>query len=338
MSFLRTPASTLIATLALLAAACGPVDPATETGGGSTAPGDTADTRSPAGADEGNQDPVTPPDTPSDEVGGEAGSDAGAGGDAGTDPFGVTKIYPSLPGGEEWYLSDDPSNDPRFDPQETITQNDDGSWKMTSNKVRMNVFTSTGYDPGQIETYDRDELVAKGYMQAPNDWKNVEITGFVKVNAADDMTDNFAWYARGGRHNDELACEGSAYKSDLHFDGTVRWAKESYHVSYDHFEEDTATEPLEGRWVGWKAVIRNVEQDGQTVVKLESYLNDNGDGVTWEKVQEFVDDGTMMGDHSGCGASNPTVAMTWGGPTATFRWDSATDVDFKWMSVREIQP
>ena len=259
-------------------------------------------------------------------------------GDQGADPFGVTKLYPGVPGGEEWYLSDDPASDPRFDPQFELIANEDGSFKMTSNKVRMNVFTSTGYDAAKIATYDRDELVAQGYMQAPNDWKNVEITGFVKVNSADDLTDNFAWYARGGRHNDELACEGSAYKADLHFDGNTTWAKESWHVSYDYREKVQTTESLEGRWVGFKAVIRNVEQDGQTVVKLESYLNDNGDGTTWEKVADWTDDGTWAGDHAHCGATNPMVAMTWGGPTATFRWDSATDVDFKWMSVREIQP
>ena len=28
--------------------------------------------------------------------------------------------------------------------------------------------------------------------------------------------------------------------------------------------------------------------------------------------------------------------ISWGGPIATFRWDSANDVDFKSMSVREI--
>ena len=30
--------------------------------------------------------------------------------------------------------------------------------------------------------------------------------------------------------------------------------------------------------------------------------------------------------------------ITWGGPIATFRWDGATDVDFKFLSVREIDP
>ena len=30
--------------------------------------------------------------------------------------------------------------------------------------------------------------------------------------------------------------------------------------------------------------------------------------------------------------------ITWGGPIVTFRWDDATDVDFKFLSVREIDP
>jgi hypothetical protein len=32
------------------------------------------------------------------------------------------------------------------------------------------------------------------------------------------------------------------------------------------------------------------------------------------------------------------MPITWGGPIAVFRWDNANDVDFKWLSVREIQP
>ena len=30
--------------------------------------------------------------------------------------------------------------------------------------------------------------------------------------------------------------------------------------------------------------------------------------------------------------------ITWGDPIATFRWDDARDVDFKFLSVREIDP
>ena len=36
-----------------------------------------------------------------------------------------------------------------------------------------------------------------------------------------------------------------------------------------------------------------------------------------------------------CGGRSDQI-ISWGGPIVTFRWDSANDVDFKSMSVREI--
>ena len=240
-------------------------------------------------------------------------------------------------GGESWSMPADPRSDSRFNPQNPITPNADGSWKMKNAQVRMEVYTSTGYDGSKIRTYARDTLAAQGYMLAPNDWRNVEITGFVRVNSASVPTDDVTWYARGGRHSAPIPCEGSAYKGGLHIDGRVRFEKESWHVSYKNASYLQATSSLIGRWVGFKTVIRNVTVGGKTAVKMESWLNDNADRVTWAKVYEMTDDGTYGGDASACGASAPAMPITWGGPIAAFRWDNAEDVDFRWLSVREIQ-
>ncbi len=253
---------------------------------------------------------------------------------AGQDEFGVSMIYPTKAGGETWTLSADPTSDPRFDPQQSIEQNEDGSWKMLSDKVRMNVATSTGYDPAAIVT-DRGVIAERGYMQAPNDWTNVEMTGYVRVNEAPEV-DNFAWYTRGGRHNDANPCEGSSYKGGLHYDGQMRVEKESWHVSYDQGPYEQATSSIVGRWVGFKTVMRNIEVNGAPAVKIELWLDDAGDGTSWAKTYELVDDGTMGGESSTCGGVDG-MPLTWGGPIATFRWDSASDVDFKWLSVREIE-
>lgn len=252
----------------------------------------------------------------------------------GTDVFGVTMLHPTKAGGETWSLAADATKDSRFDPQDTITKNADGSWKMKSNQVRMSVFTSTGYNSGSVVT-NRNTLASRGYMQAPNDWKNIEMTGFVKLNAASDMSDNFDWYARGGRHTDSLACEGSSYKGALHYDGRTRWQKETWHVSYEQAAYQSATSSLKGRWVGFKAVMRNTSANA---VRLELYLNDNADKVTWRKIYDMTDSGSWGGDASHCGGSSDPMPISWGGPIAVFRWDNASDVDFKWMSVREIQP
>ncbi len=254
------------------------------------------------------------------------------------DVFGVTMLYPSKEGGESWFMGAEPTKDARFDPQSKITLNTDGSWKMKSNQVRMSVFTSASLKAFQIPTYDREVLAEQGYMQSPSDWKNVEMTGYVKLNAVSDATDNFDWYARGGRHSDSVPCEGSSYKGALHYDGRVRWQKETWHVSYEQAPYIDAVAPLKGRWVGLKAIIRNVEVEGAPAVRLELWVDDTADKVSWKKVYDMVDAGDWGGDASECDGLEDAMPITWGGPIAVFRWDNAKDVDFKWMSVREIQP
>jgi len=254
----------------------------------------------------------------------------------GQDTFGIKMIYPTKVGGETWSLATDALADKRFDPQDTITRNADGSWKMKSSQVRMHALTSTGYNSSLIPTYDRDVLASRGYMQTANDWKNVEMTGFIKVNAVSNASDNFAWYARGGRHNDSMACEGSSYKGSLHYDGRVRWRKETWHVSYEQTPYQTGTTALKGRWVGFKSIMKNTLYNGKPAVKLEMWLNENADKVTWKKVYDITDYGQLGGDATNCGGAVDGMPITWGGPLATFRWDSASDVDFKWLSVREI--
>jgi hypothetical protein len=103
---------------------------------------------------------------------------------AADDKFGIKMIYPTKSGGEEWFINmDNPTADTRFNPKTTLSKNDDGSFKVTSNQVRMNVYTSSLYDKSKITTLDQIELHQKGYMQSPNDWRNVEITGYVKLNS-----------------------------------------------------------------------------------------------------------------------------------------------------------
>jgi hypothetical protein len=258
----------------------------------------------------------------------------------GIDKFGIKKIYPLKSGGEEWYMDmNNPNGDNRFNPQNSISKNSDGSWKMKSSKVRMGVYTSSGYSSSKIPTLDHSKIASKGYMLAPNDWKNFEMTMYTKVNKAG-SDDNFAPYGRGGRHTgggSPEGCEGSAYKGDLFFSGKVRFAKEQWHVSYVFTNYETGTSSIKGKWVGFKFVLYNFQDsNGKTAVKTEFWLDKSNDG-TFVKVDENVDRGGWGNAGKECNGA-PDQIITWGGPIATFRWDTATDVDFKNLSVREIQP
>jgi len=239
------------------------------------------------------------------------------------DQFGVKEIYPTKAGGEQWFMNmNDPNHDNRTDPQTTLTKNADGSWKVTSNAVRFNVFTSSGYHHDLIATLNQGQLAAKGYMQSPNDWKNIEMTGYVKFNKGD-TSDGFTWYARGGHHTGSgfpLGCEGTSIKEELDFAGTTRFEKEQWHVHYVFTPHKPATDPIQGKWVGYKAVMYNIEQNGTIVVKEEIWLDPNNNG-NWVKVNEFTDAGGFGDQGHVCGGKSDQI-ITWGGPIATFRKNS----------------
>ena len=256
------------------------------------------------------------------------------------DKFGIKEIYPTKSGGEEWFMNmQDPARDPRFNPQATITKNPNGSYKVTKTEVRMEVYPSTGYNQDKITTLNQKELAAKGYMQSPNDWKNVEMTGYVKL-ISSLSNDQFNWYNRGGRHTNSAPCEGTAYKADVMYysSGQTRFNKEQWFSGGYSFTspKNVSSSSIQGKWVGLKYIVYNFQQpNGKTAVMLQSWFDANADGK-WIKINDFVDLGGWGDQGSYCGGV-PDQLITWGGPIATFRWDNATDVDFKNLSVREIE-
>ena len=270
------------------------------------------------------------------------------------DKFGIKEIYLSKRGGgEEWYLSSyDPQNDPRIGgegpPTLFVQKNNDGSWKVQNTEVRYGVLTSSGYHPNLITTLNHEALAAKGYMQSPNDWKNVEMTGYFKVNSFTDSNQNggphIELVARGGRNTHDIGtidglsrqCEATTYHSNTYVDGRVKFEKDLEHtIGYTTKdpEKQHAINPLIGRWVGIKAVFYNLP-DGK--VMLEQW-NDENSNNKWHRVLKFVDDGNWGGGQPDCGGTDHTI-ITWGGPIAIFRWDNINDMDVTDLSIREIQP
>jgi hypothetical protein len=250
--------------------------------------------------------------------------------------FKPKEIYPTKQGGREWYLDvNNPLEDGIFDPGAKITRLQDGSWLVGEGdngnyQIRMNVITPPGQD----------------------EWKNVEITGYVKVidTASGDAASPegsptpisaIDWYARGGRHNDDVPCEGTSLKGILRINGLAAWQKEIWHTGgyTDTRAAVNATDPILDRWIGWKVAIYNINND--TAVKMESYIDENANN-NWRKVNEVVDNG-------GWGANSPDsvfysvdcnrskdYVITNSGPIVTFRSDNII-WQFKDLNVREIR-
>jgi len=245
------------------------------------------------------------------------------------DKFGIREIYPTKENGREWYMNmENPKDDQNFSItfNPNLTRQVDGSWRISVPVVRMNVKT----------------------LEGESNWKNVEMTGYVKIvsvieNSSNKMIENdLTWYARGGKHNPEFPCEATAYMGGLYDNGKVGWKKELWFVGgyTDEKQSNKVTNSLVDRWIGWKVVIYNVNNNSE--VKLESYL-DNTNSNYWVKVTNLVDDGgwyAKMPDSNffapGCYKDKDSI-ITNSGSTATFRSDNLI-WDFKNLSIREIDP
>ena len=264
------------------------------------------------------------------------------------DKFGIIEIYPTKENGREWYLNmsnpyDDSLLSITFEPN--ITRQTDGSWRISETnssfsnpQIRINVDTPQGKEP----------------------WRDVEMTGYIKIisiNSSSTTDSNrsaspreseiqdIAWYARGGKRNEEVPCEGTAYFGGLHPDGTVSWKKSIWWTggyTEDRLKQKVLSEEMIGKWIGWKVIMYNVEIGNLTSVKMESYLDFDNTG-NWSKVTELLDSGGWHARTSNeefyaaqCGKPKDYI-VTNSGPIATFRSDNMV-LDFKDFSIREIQP
>jgi hypothetical protein len=146
-------------------------------------------------------------------------------------------LYPTKTGGDEWFMDMNNSNvnTARFETRDSITKNSDGSWKVKDTQIRMNTYTKSGYDAEYIDTYNQKTLAQRQCMQDENDWKNVEITGYVKLNSYDSMG-YFSWYARSGWHahgtapnSENQECEGTGVKPRIYYNGDTASVKDEWH-------------------------------------------------------------------------------------------------------------
>jgi hypothetical protein len=249
-----------------------------------------------------------------------------------TDIFGVEKIYPTKAGGREWYVNmDEPRSDSLFKNLDNIDFSNLGdSWHVSADQVRM-----------------------EAWSEENQKWLNVEVTAYAKLESG--STELLQLYSRGGHHTDRDQCEGSAYKARLYGNGVAAWTKEITHPAYaGNRGMMQATEtPLEDRWVGFKAVIYNVVENGEEYVRLESYIDDDvtdSDGSlvvanNWELASVVEDRGGWATDNSDfndyCGRERDEILLAPGGTDGQnivgFRTDTI-DWSFKYLSAREIDP
>ena len=232
------------------------------------------------------------------------------------DRLGVQQIYPTKEGGQEWYFNaSNPKDGLVISPAATSLLNTgDGAWRIST------------------ETLHENDGV-RMYVISPTMWRDVEITGYVKLNSYS-FEEEFAWAARSGKHSRDEVCDATAYFGAFGFSGDSWFQKKVFHgLGYtDRRHSVEPIEPLQGRWIGLKLVAYNIDSDN--AVRLELWVDDKADNK-WVKLAETVDSGGWNHEFPGMCAKTADHIITEPRPRAMFRVDNAT-FDFKKLSVREI--
>jgi hypothetical protein len=276
------------------------------------------------------------------------------------DSFGVLKLNPTREQGREWSLPADAQNaNGEWVPDGDVVPLGDGVFRQRGGQVRSSVrsprgktwwknIEMTGYmryrgsasgDDGMAPHW---EWEVRGERHTNNRVNPREINGGVRAPAG---TDTWPGYPYERQSSIPGSCLGTAYHGNIYADGRRQQVLIEKEISHTNgYAERRGSASVPGfdprQWFGFKTIVRN-SSDG-TKVKIETWIDARADN-TWTKVSEAIDAGGWAAEDSldECGTSpfgyREDQLLSWAGPYATFRSDSA-DYDFKWYSVRELDP
>jgi hypothetical protein len=251
--------------------------------------------------------------------------------------------YPLQNNGQSWYMKSNATTDPQmvlFDGE--LTQNPDGSWKLiadaedtSESRMTLYVYTKDYVNKPRVSGSDHNVFEKNGYIYNQNDWKNVEITSYIKLK--DNIDEQyFAIDVRGERHNDDNSCVGTSYRTELSSNGNLEIRKEQWHPFFGPSIINNIGNVMDN-WVGIKSIVYNVQVNGSTAVKIENYYNKDFQSDTWIKLDEVLDAGDWGDGGEKCNGK-PDQIITWGGPIVSFYFSGIQEADIRDFSIREISP
>src|SRR5215207_999036 len=237
------------------------------------------------------------------------------------DKFGIEQLYPTADNGPVWFLNNtEPEDDDNFlmTSHEEIDLEDE---EEVSGAFELDAETGTQEHGVRIHADSPD-----------GEWKNVEMTGYFKL---EDGNDQFTLVARQGpTYNDDGGCGAYGYYGMLSATGDAFFKKKLFH--HGGYTDRTAVEEnvvddLDDRWVGIKLVTYDLDDDE---VKLELWVDDGDEENNWKKATEYVDDGDWETHGSDCDRDSDDIIDD--GTRGGFRVDDS-EFEFKDLSIREIE-
>jgi hypothetical protein len=245
---------------------------------------------------------------------------------AAPDKFGIEQLYPTADNGAVWFLNNQ-------------APEDDENFLMTSHEeidLEEEEEEEEEADPGAFELNAEtgtEEHGVRIHADSPTkEWKNVEMTGYFKL---EDGNDQFTLVARQGpTYNDDGGCGAYGYYGMLSAEGDAFFKKKLFHHGGGYSDrtavKENVVENLDDRWVGIKLIVYDLPNHD---VKLELWVDDGNQQNKWKKATEYVDDGDWEVSGSDCDRSDNDIIEE--GTRGGFRVDDS-EFEFKHLSIREI--
>jgi hypothetical protein len=236
------------------------------------------------------------------------------------DKFGIEKLYPSIPGGREFYM-----------PEDLLASKVNAVKRIGD--TEMVVHGNGAVTPGE-EYYKIEGKVPRLCVYSKNmnmRWDNVEMTCY--YNKASSSTNKSAGFVMGARGFHHLGGNfAKIYYLKHHFiNKAFYFLKEhehggSGHRGYADTYDMCPNSPFnDNTWYGAKFILRTKGIS----VSLKGYKDetDGEDGGEWKKLFEFTDNGNWN-----------SFAPYLDGPSCMVRTDGVTDFRIKRLSIRTIEP
>jgi len=250
------------------------------------------------------------------------------------DRFGVTMLYPTAPGGREWFAKWDnlrPRKIVGIDPDdpELDCSHGEGTYRVDG----KGVCTVRGRAPRLFVVDPARKLM----------WQNIEATIYgmrIEETAAVSYA-GLQIYARTDHTRDEDLCADRGYGGRLLYDGRADFEKEiAHHLPNGYIQAETSQvwqrKMPRWKWIGLKFVVRNLP--GAVRLELWRDRKKARDGGTWEKLGEWTDRGAWgIGTPSCAPGVDPAEVLSAAAPCVYVRNDEVMSMKYKWFSIREIE-